>query len=97
VFALSSVWEGFSNVLAEALACGCPVVGTDCPGGVAEILDGGAYGALVPVGDPDALALALAAALDAPPAREWLQARARAFSVESAAEQYLATMLACSP
>ncbi len=60
VFALSSRWEGFGNVLVEAAALGRPVVATDCPYGPREILGGGRYGALVPVGDAPALAQGLA-------------------------------------
>ena len=93
VFALSSAWEGLSNVIIEALACGCPVVSTDCPSGPAELLARGAYGSLVPVGDDTALAQALLASLDHPPHRERLLDRARQFSVERAAEQYLSVLL----
>ncbi len=89
VFVLSSAWEGFGNVLVEALACGCPVVSTDCPSGPAEILDHGAYGRLVPVGDDAALAMAILATLDAPPDAVRLQARAANFSVERAVDGYL--------
>lgn len=96
VFVLSSAWEGFSNVLAEALACSCPVVSTNCPGGPAELLDDGVYGPLVPVGDADALAAAIVHVLRRPPDRERLRARARAFSVERAAEEYLRVLLACA-
>jgi glycosyltransferase involved in cell wall biosynthesis len=56
VFALSSRFEGFGLVLAEALFCGTPIVSTDCPSGPSEILEGGKYGILVKPEDPQALA-----------------------------------------
>jgi glycosyltransferase involved in cell wall biosynthesis len=89
VFVLSSAWEGFGIVLAEALACGAQVVATDCPSGPAEILEDGKYGRLVPVGDAQALAGALAAAFDHPLPVDSLLARAAVFSVAAATESYL--------
>jgi glycosyltransferase involved in cell wall biosynthesis len=56
VFVLSSAWEGFGNVLVEAMATGTPVVSTNCPNGPSEILDNGKYGWLTPVGDSKAMA-----------------------------------------
>jgi glycosyltransferase involved in cell wall biosynthesis len=93
VFVLSSRWEGLPGALIEAMACGCPVASTDCPSGPAEVLAGGAYGPLVPVGDPDALAAAILALLDAPPDRARLRARAAEFSVDRAVERYLEVLL----
>lgn len=97
LFALSSSREGFPNVLAEALAVGTPVVATDCPSGPREILDGGRYGPLVPVGDAAALADALAATLDAPLPREVLQEAGQRFTAERAARAYLEVIEGCIP
>ncbi|MBN2386539.1 MAG: glycosyltransferase [Anaerolineales bacterium] len=93
VFVLSSAWEGFGVVLTEALACGTQVVSTDCPGGPAEILANGKYGRLAPVGDPEALAGALAAALDNPLPPEALRQRAEDFSIEVITRRYLQVLL----
>jgi glycosyltransferase involved in cell wall biosynthesis len=97
VFVLASAWEGFSNALVEALAVGCPAVSTDCPSGPREILDHGAYGPLVPVGDDRALAAAILKTLDAPREPAFLQARAAAFSVDAAVERYLGVLRALCP
>jgi len=88
VFALSSAWEGFGNVVVEALLCGLPVVSTDCPAGPAEILDNGRYGFLVPVGDDDKLAKALESALAGKPDPENQKKRAMDFSVQKICDQY---------
>lgn len=83
VFAQASRTEGFSNALIEALAVGCPVVATDAPGATRFLLDGGAAGTLVPVGDVAAMAAAIAHTLDSPPSRATLVARARTLTASS--------------
>ena len=80
-------------VLVEAMACGCPVVSTDCPSGPSEILEDGRYGALVPVADPEKLGTAIAATLDAPLPAATLRERAAIFSDVSAATHYAEALL----
>lgn len=89
LFVLSSDHEGFGNVIVEALSFGLPVVSTDCPSGPAEILQGGRFGRLVPVGDAPALARAMKGALAAPVDRDALIRRAADFAPEIAARKYL--------
>ena len=89
VFVLSSRFEGFPNVLAQAMACGSPVVSTDCRSGPSEMLEGGKWGRLVPVGDWRAMAGAIEATLDDPMPAEELRARAAVYSVEASVEGYM--------
>ena len=85
----ASVYEGLGNAIIEALACGTPVVCTDCPYGPREILQGGRYGWLTPVGDPAALAAAIAEALSTAPDRVALRARGLQYTAARAAERFL--------
>ncbi len=91
VFTLTSRWEGLPGVLIQAMACGCPVVSTDCPSGPSEILAQGKYGHLVPVGDVAKLAEALEQVLDGDkrlPPVSWLEQ----FESETVVSQYLQAM-----
>ena len=88
VFVLSSIWEGFGNVLVEAIAVGTPVVATDCKSGPAEILANGQYGKLVAVGDVAGMADAIAQTLDCPPSPLELQRRADEFSTTKVLAEY---------
>ncbi|HMR30264.1 MAG TPA: glycosyltransferase [Geminicoccaceae bacterium] len=92
VLGVSSRHEGFCNVIAEALACGCPVVSTDCPSGPAEILEDGKWGRLVPVGDEATMAEALEATLNAPSDPVRLRERAEPFTVAAAVDRYEALL-----
>lgn len=90
VFVLASEFEGLPNVLVQAMAFGTPVVATDCKSGPAEILCGGRYGTLVPVGDAHALALGLEKALDQPRHDGAMQHARSVYGARNAAHEYLA-------
>ena len=89
VVVCSSIYEGLSNTIIEALACGTPVVATDCPYGPRVTLQDGNYGTLTPVGDPSAMAAAIAAALESAPDRGRLMRRGLEYTAERTAAKFL--------
>lgn len=89
VFVLSSRWEGLPTALIEAMACGCPVVATDCPSGPREILAAGKYGELVPMGDVETLSELILRVLHNPPPKELLVDRGKDFDIQNSVSEYL--------
>ena len=90
VFVLSSAWEGLPGALIQAMACGSPVVATDCESGPREILQDGRFGRIVPVGDAQAMADAIDAALSdvvRPSSDAW-----RPYTQAAAVDQYLGVL-----
>ena len=92
VFVSSSLTEGCPNALMQALACGTPAVSTDCTGGSAEILEGGKWGRLVPVGGHEAMAAAILTTLDSA-VRPDVRQRASDFAPDRIAGEYLRVLL----
>jgi glycosyltransferase involved in cell wall biosynthesis len=88
-FGLASHYEGFGNVLIEALSCGVPVVSTDCPVGPRDILAGGQHGQLVAVGDWRGMSQALLVAIDQGQAPAGAKEQAARFTESSSSQAYL--------
>ncbi len=98
LFVLSSDYEGFGNVMVEAMHFGLTAVATDCPYGPADVLGAdvlgasgltdGRWGVLVPCGDAAALAEAMKTALPNPLDPASQRTRASHYSLERAVEAY---------
>ena len=88
-FILSSKYEGFGNVIVEAMALGKTVVSTDCPSGPGEILKNGELGYLCPVQDPGAMAIAISKAVQSPLDKTMLQDAAQRYKINIILKEYL--------
>ena len=89
LFVLSSIREGLPTVLIEALACGTPIVSTNCEYGPEEILCSGKYGTLVPTNDPQRLAEGAIEEITNPTKKEMLLERAKYFTIENQTKKYI--------
>jgi len=89
VFILSSIYEGFGNVLVEAMALGKTVVSTNCPSGPDEILKGGEFGYVCPVMDPVALSNAITSAIEAPLDKDRIIETSRQYRISEIVKKYI--------
>ncbi len=89
VFVLSSDYEGVPAVIVEALAAGIPIVATDCSVSIADMLDHGALGTIVPKRDSQALAKAMVSARNGPDKTTERRGKASHFTVQRAAVAYI--------
>ena len=94
VLALPSWWEGSSNVLLEAMACGTPVIASRTAGNAEDVLDHGRYGVLVDPGDPESIAAALL--LQCSDVARRPEGRAMEFSRNSSLEAYADLIMGCA-
>lgn len=89
LYVLSSDYEGLPGTLIQALACGCPVVSTDCPNGPAEILEDGKWGILTPPNDSEKMAESILKAMNSNYDTERLKSRAADFTSDKSASKYI--------
>ncbi|MBC7888526.1 MAG: glycosyltransferase [Ferruginibacter sp.] len=92
VFVMSSISEGFGNVLVEAMALGKTVVSTNCPSGPGEILNQGEYGYLCPVRDPVELSKAIARAVAFPLDKELVKESSQQYMIREIVKKYIAIL-----
>lgn len=94
VFVQTSLWEGFGYVLAEAMACGTPLVAYDGKGAMREILEDGKYGKLVPIGSLELLAKAIIMQIESPMPSELLLEGAARFDADKITAKYISVITA---
>jgi len=91
LFVLSSKYEGLPTVLIESMACGTAVISTNCPSGPMEILEGGKWGELVPVGNVEAMANAIKRTLQSKTTPD-VKVRAKDFGLDQSLAVYMKTL-----
>lgn len=88
VFVLTSLWEGFGNVIVEALSLGTQVVSTDCDSGPNEILENGKYGFISTTFHKFEIARLMIEALNNPIDSQLITDRGKLFSIRKSSIEY---------
>ncbi len=97
---LTSLFESFALVIAEAMACGVPVISTDCPAGPREVLDDGACGILLGDRDPATVAAAMRRIVSADERRRLIESgyvRVEGYDVRKIARLWEGAIERCLP